>query len=199
MLQLCPSQDGTLAGALDKGHSYDIAVMEVGKLTSRPLNPMSQHGAIKHVFEKTTVKMSRVTAEWSHRDGGLVPPSNRGRELILGQAGGDMMVKVVQLLIYHRLPRKKHIVLQIANNMADILGLDVGKDEQHGSEWFRDKHKDMFEFSAARDLESSFHVRLVVEGKFEGKKYVKQALLMPAVEEWWAEQQETREASQNNG
>ena len=42
-------------------------------------------------------------------------------------------------------------------------------------------------------------VRLAMEGKFEGKKGVKQALLMPAVEEWWAEQPETCEASQNNG
>ena len=40
---------------------------------------------------------------------------------------------------------------------------------------------------------------MVVEGKFEGKKGVKQALLMPAVEEWWEEQPETCEASQNNG
>ena len=42
-------------------------------------------------------------------------------------------------------------------------------------------------------------VRLAVDGKFEGKKDVKQALLEPAVAEWWAEQPVTREARQNNG
>ena len=157
MSKPCPSEDETPTDALDKGYSYDMAVMEVGKLTSRKVNAMSQHGAIKHVFEKTNIKVSRNSAEWSHRNKGLVPPSNRGRKLILGQAGEDIMVKVVSLLIHHRLPRKKHIVLQIANNMADILGLDVGKNEQLSSGWFygfRDRHKDMFEFSAARGLES---------------------------------------------
>ena len=42
-------------------------------------------------------------------------------------------------------------------------------------------------------------VPLAVGGKFEGKKDVKQALLEPAVAEWWAEQPVTREARQNNG
>ena len=95
MSKPCPSEDETPTDALDKGYSYDMAVMEVGKLTSRKVNAMSQHGAIKHVFEKTNIKVSRNSAEWSHRNKGLVPPSNRGRKLILGQAGEDIMVKVV--------------------------------------------------------------------------------------------------------
>ena len=73
-----PSEDETHKGASDKGYSYDMAVMEVGELTSRSVDPMSQHGAIKHVFEKTNIKVSRSPAEWSHRNKGLVPPSNRG-------------------------------------------------------------------------------------------------------------------------
>ena len=42
-------------------------------------------------------------------------------------------------------------------------------------------------------------VRLAVGNMFEGKKEVKQALLEPAVVEWWEEQPVTREARQNNG
>ena len=42
-------------------------------------------------------------------------------------------------------------------------------------------------------------LQLAVDGKFEGKKDVKQALLEPAVAGWWAEQPVTREARQNNG
>ena len=49
------------------------------------------------------------------------------------------------------------------------------------------------------DWEGVKYLRLAVDGKFGGKKDVKQALLEPAVAEWWAEQPVTREARQNNG
>eukprot|EP00937_MAST-01D_sp_MAST-1D-sp2_P004693 g4693.t1 len=148
-----PALPAETDGTVDK-EEYDAAVMAVGKLMSAKVGRLSRRKAIEKVRAETGITASNSAASKSCEQKGLVPPSKRGRPLVASEAADDLMVKVVQLLIHHRLPRKKHLVLAFANNMAQQLGLDVG--ETLGSGWFyrfRERHSNLFDLDSARGLE----------------------------------------------
>jgi len=52
--------------------------------------------------------------------------AERGANLMMGTTAEGMMVQAVQMLRYHKLPTQMSIVLSMANNMVDVLQLEVG-------------------------------------------------------------------------
>jgi hypothetical protein len=135
---------------------YAAAVMHVGKLMSGK-RKLSRVKAVRAAQTKFGVKVSNSTATWAKLTKGKQPPLKKGKSLMLGDTAEAMMVQAVQMLRYHRLPTQRSIVLSMANNMADELGLEAGS-AGITSDWFRgfkDRHEDLFAFEKGRGLETA--------------------------------------------
>jgi len=140
--------------------SYGKAYMKIGVLMSG--RQAKTYAKAKLMVQKQMGwEIKKCSAYKSQKTFGLKVPNKPGRKPKMGVAAEEVMVRAVHLLRSMRLPARKHVVLRMATNMVLTVGLDLDLDSITGlvkDSWFysfKDRHADLFDFSATKGLEDT--------------------------------------------
>ena len=138
--------------------NYAKAYMLIGKIMAAG---MRYPDARARVEAETGWTIKSTSAFQSKATSGKRPPPKVGRPLYLGEDSEQTVIRAIQALRSMRLPTRKHIVINMVTNMVKTAGLKVRLDpktEKVPESWyysFKDRHADLFDFSATRGLEET--------------------------------------------